>query len=512
MMNKLYNIPKLGIASVVAAAFCLNLGGCDSKSFEKDPLCQTCIESGCTGSAEAQNALVKHFLTLSNAASTKDAAQLLSRVEAFEGCAQKLDQDRVQSIYNEYYAAFFDTAQPFASDRALHAVEFIKNQQPGSVQATNYLVHYKNELANHSIIKDAIDSNLVPLASENDDVFRFLVGFLDDITALAAMDETEARNAALAPRVLELPDEVRTRILKKYLFAEWHMQSSGSTMLPQLLEFDWRFLPLPTGTPQLFASASVSSITIKNEEAKKRGIYARDLLKDSEMSEPDRHHVRVDLGPWLKSADSYRVAAHATVSLWAKSEAERGEEDAPLVSIPVNLDFSYRAYVGVETGAPKRYKNADDNAPTTKSMKLSVCNERECAVLWDGKATTKSTRPKLTVEQGHDFYLLAEVNGAKLPVSGRLMARSMAGATWQEAATFFSNAPSLYAPKVRANIDISSICRDLGTCSLELQLRPSLRMARRDPSIKRYWGDQLELGTLVVDIQNRTASQVYKSF
>jgi hypothetical protein len=114
------------------------------------------------------------------------------------------------------------------------------------------------------------------------------------------------------------------------------------------------------------------------------------------------------------------------------------------------------------------------------------------------------------VTQGHDFYLWADIGDAKLPVAGRLMARAMPGATWQEVATFFGYAPLHYAPAVGANIDVSSVCRNMGKCELELQLRPSLRMARRDPSIRQYWGETLDLGKISLNIMNRTPQQIYR--
>jgi hypothetical protein len=84
------------------------------------------------------------------------------------------------------------------------------------------------------------------------------------------------------------------------------------------------------------------------------------------------------------------------------------------------------------------------------------------------------------------------------------MARTGVGKAWREVATFFSYAPMVYAIPTRADISLGSLCPEIGKCTLEFQLRPSLRMARRDPRIKRYWGATLELGSVQLDVLNQT--------
>ena len=102
----------------------------------------------------------------------------------------------------------------------------------------------------------------------------------------------------------------------------------------------------------------------------------------------------------------------------------------------------------------------------------------------------------------------ANLPGVTLPVACRLMARAGEGKVWQEVATFFSYAPQMYDVPVRGDISLGALCGKLGVCRLELQLRPSLRMARRDPRITRYWGATLELGQFSFDILNQTPEQM----
>ena len=61
---------------------------------------------------------------------------------------------------------------------------------------------------------------------------------------------------------------------------------------------------------------------------------------------------------------------------------------------------------------------------------------------------------------------------------------------------------------MRGDIALGDLCGRLGLCTLELQLRPSLRMARRDPRIARYWGATLELGKVTLDMKNLTPQQM----
>ena len=91
------------------------------------------------------------------------------------------------------------------------------------------------------------------------------------------------------------------------------------------------------------------------------------------------------------------------------------------------------------------------------------------------------------------------------------MARTGNGKVWREIATFFSYAPQTFDVPVRSDIELGELCGKPGNCKLELQLRPSLRMARRDPRIARYWGTTLELGTISLDIQNQTPEQISAS-
>ena len=488
--------------------------GCNAERFMDDPLCGACIDRACGGSVEDMGQLKTHF----SAAEKSIQAQLLSRLEAYSGCSSFVEPQVISDLYARYGAAFFAVSQPYLSERAVHAVDAMRQNSAIAAHAVAYLTQHIDAFRADESAFSRLESELLPLAEENEAIFASLCRFLppEKLSSLIALPPTLKRDAALLPHYASLDAEVRQRLLKPYILGEWHMQSSGSTALPQYLELDWGILPLPEDVAQPMAVVHVKSVSVSGEEAKKRGVYVRTAFEDVPMMLPDRHKKRVDLGAWLKTSDTYRVAAQAEIVLWPQDVAQdciAGEETCTaqaLATFPVKFDQSYRAYIGVDTGAPRRSKSNDDNEPTTRSMILKICNAQTCTGVWDKKLVPQKARVSLDVTQGHDFYLWADIGDAKLPVAGRLMARAMPGATWQEVATFFGYAPLHYAPAVRANIDVSSVCRNMGKCELELQLRPSLRMARRDPSIRQYWGETLDLGKISLNIMNRTPQQIYR--
>lgn len=504
---------------IIKALFCFSIlmicvTGCKAERFVDDPLCGPCIDRACGGSVEDMGQLKTHF---SNAEKALQA-QLLSRIEAYSGCSSFVEPQAISELYARYGASFFAVSQPYVSERAVHAVEAMRQDGAGASHAVAYLTQHLEAFRADESAFSRLESELLPLAEENDVIFTSLCRFLppEKLSSLIALSPTPERDAALLPHYASLDTEVRQRLLKPFVLGKWHMQPSGSTALPQYLEFDWGILPLPDGVSQPAAAVRIKSVSVGGEEAKKRGVYVRTAFEDAPLTRPDRHKKRVDLSAWLKTSDTFRVAAQAEIALWPQDvspDCLAGHdtcEAQALATFPVNLDQSYRAYIGVDTGAPRRSKSNDDNAPTTRSMILKICNEQTCTGVWEKKLVPQKARIPLDVTQGHDFYLWADIGDAKIPVAGRLMARAMPGATWQEVATFFGYAPLRYAPAVRANIDVSSVCRNMGKCELELQLRPSLRMARRDPSIRQYWGETLDLGKVSLNIMNRTPQQIYR--
>ena len=180
----------------------------------------------------------------------------------------------------------------------------------------------------------------------------------------------------------------------------------------------------------------------------------------------------------------------------------------PVLTEPVVLDKSYRVFVGVETGSPNRVKQDNDNLKTKKSVQIEICNEESCIPVWKDGNKTKDRTGKLAVHQGQNFYMNVMPGDADLPMASRLMARTGNNATWQEIAVFFAFAPQNYHVPVRADIFLGNLCSHQGDCKLELQLRPSLRMARRDPRFSKYWGATLELGTITLDMLDQTPQQM----
>ena len=127
------------------------------------------------------------------------------------------------------------------------------------------------------------------------------------------------------------------------------------------------------------------------------------------------------------------------------------------MTIPVVIDRSYRVFAGVETGAPHRHKTDADNKKTSDLLRLSLCNESECAEIWNG-AKVKAAQTPIKVRQGHDFYLRFEAPGATQPIAGRLMARQGEGKAWREIAAFFGYEPQGYEVPGRAEIALGALC------------------------------------------------------
>ncbi len=486
-------------------ASCL-LSSCDNgTTFEQDPLCPSCVKRGCHGT---EPTFQPHFAQLAS----DQQAQIIAQMEAQPGCFDKNSWalESRELAYAQYGEAFYGIEQPYLEIRAQHALDDILNKSPRRALAIDYLSTHAN------LWKDTAWGEAAVATLEDhvvdDDIFALVAQVADAecLGKLSAMEPNAARDAALIYHWQSLPEEAQKRALSTWVTAEWSMQTSGSAQLPQYLTLDWQKRQLPEGVPNFISTLHVTSIKIQNSEVKRGAWKARDVFQWQPLVSADAVHGRVNLTPWLNLTDNYRVSAQAELKIWPKDASKDCLENAssceqnPILVQPVVLDRSYRVFLGLETGAPHRHKIDADNAKTSQAMTIDLCNAEVCLPLWAEGKRTKSRQTPISVFQGKDFYLKVKQGDAVQPVAGRLMARVGVGKAWREVATFFSYAPMAYDIPVRADIALGSLCPELGKCSLELQLRPSLRMARRDPRIKRYWGATLELGTVQLDVLNQT--------
>ncbi|MBQ9817819.1 MAG: hypothetical protein IJM59_10220 [Proteobacteria bacterium] len=482
-------------------------------TFQDDPLCPSCIRKACHAPAQ-DDAFKSHFTSLS----AEEQAQIIAMMEADETCFQSQPWilDFRSSAYENYGHAFYNTAQPMHKIRVLSALDEVLNDTPNRPAALAYLKHHADQWKQANWAAEKLQA--LQEFRESDDIFALLVRTAnkDQLEELAQLDSTPARDDALMYRWQDLSQETQKRALSAWISAAWTMQSSGSSQLPQYLTLDWKRRPFPQGVPSFIAVLSPESIKIQNNEVKRGQWSAVDAFKWDPLTEPDSRHARIDLQPWLTSADSYKISAKATLNIWSpdtQPECFRNPESCQgqlVLSEPVAFERTYKVFVGVETGAPHRIKNDKENAATTKAVSLNICSEKTCLPLWQNGAAAKP-KDSLSVVQGKDFYLNISLGNADQPVASRLMARTGNGKVWREIATFFSYAPQTFDVPVRSDIELGELCGKPGNCKLELQLRPSLRMARRDPRIARYWGTTLELGTISLDIQNQTPEQISAS-
>ena len=493
--------------------------GKPTQTFETDALCHACVTRACESQDPSFETHVRHL-------SAPDQAQMIAQMESHPGCMNNHEWagPLADNAYATYGSAFFADDQPWYEARGQRAWDAVAQNAPHAMAALGYLDrHFESWRA-----LEWVGPRLAELEerAESDAVFALLVraGDRAQLERLCAMDPTPFRNEALMTRWPELPDDVRQRAMNTWVYADWSMQTSGSAQLPQYLVLDWMRRPLPDGVPGFVAALRVESIRIQNAEVKRGTWRAIDAFTWPPLTDADSRHGRVDLSPWLNAAGNYRISARAVLDVWpedapppcydmASQDAQDACETEPLARQEIEFDRTYRVFLGVDTGAPHRQKDAAQNARFAAGVRMEVCNDRECLPIWDGQKTAWAPGQKLDVEQGHDFFVRAHFEkpseGSAPGVGARLMARAGEGRAWREIATFYGRASAAYPLPSRGDIDLGDLCGRVGPCALQLQLRPSLRMARRDPRIDRYWGSTLELGTFDFEIHNLTVRQMW---
>lgn len=497
------------IPLICAALF---LTACDEPdSFQTDPLCASCIAKACHSTAQDPT-FTAHFNTLSD----ENKAQIIALMEREDDCFERQTWAVAEAAkaYQKWPDAFYRPTRPMYRTTVMHALDEVLNHTSAQEAAMRYLNAHIDKWKKEDFAKSKIEE----LQKQTDDEFIFplLVQTADaeELEKLASLEPSLSRDMALIYRWKDLGEESQKRTLEAWVSADWHIQTSGSAQLPQYLTLDWTKRPFPDGVPEFTATLTVDSIKIQNTEVQRSKKFAKDTFKWPPLKEASTRHARLDLAPWLKSADTYRIYASATMEIWPDNTPESClNHDAdcksePILTESVVLDKSYRVFVGVETGAPYRVKQDKDNAKTKKAVQLDICSDKDCIPLWKNGAKTKDRSTHLKVRQGQNFYLNAFPGDADLPIASRLMARSANNGAWQEIAAFFAFAPQKNPIPIRTDIFLGNLCSHQGNCRLELQLRPSLRMARRDPRFSKYWGSTLEMGTITLEMIDLTPQQM----
>lgn len=489
------------------------LSGCaQDGDFQTDPLCAACVKRVCEGQTDGFEA---HF----NRLKSSDRAQIVAQMESHPGCVDRMPWAApfVEDAYRVYGMAFYEPAQPWLKARGMRAFEELAADTTNAPYALDYLKRHIKAWRGETWAREKLEALRVRV--ENDEIFSLLAQAGDRglLASLCEMAPTPARDGALIVRWPELPEEARRRALGVWVRGRWSMQASGSAQLPQYLALDVMRRPLPENAPEFVVSLRTEYVRIQNEAVQRRGAHAVDAFAMAPLRKAGSAHVRFDLQPWLTKVGNFRVSAKAVLDVWPSdvdvacldAKNEDAQNCAPLASFDVVMDKGYRVYSGVDTGAPLRQKSENENRRASQSIRISLCNESRCMPLWRGARVVPKNGDVLEVEQGHDFYVEAHFNDSPLAVASRLMARAGDGREWREIATFYGNAPLHYDVPARGEVDLGDLCGEIGRCSLQFQLRPSLRMARRNPSITRYWGSTLDLGVFELDIQNLSARQMW---
>lgn len=485
--------------------------------FETDPLCASCVIAFCQ---QDGTALETHMARLNDAQRAQIIAQIERNDEAQEASCMQTHAwlaPYVEAAYREYGAYFFAPDQPFYRERAAKAFEQLEPASPHRLAAAAYLRRHAEQWRHEASCQAALEK--VSLAADDalpDDIFSLIAetGNAVALEALSALTPSPQRDHVLMRRWHELPQSSMHRLLETWVYARWSLQNSGSSQLPQYLTLDWVKLALPEGVPDFSATLKVDHVKIQNQIVKRGQWKAADAFAFAPLTIPDGRHARVDLHPWLSTADSVRISAKGEMQIWHANADRACLEQAdscpskPLTQIDISFDRAYRVFVGVDTGSPRRHKVEADNKAAAEDLSVSLCGTSSCMDLWRNGKVIKQ-KDALKVTQGMDFYVTASFGNAEFPVTARLMARSGVGKSWREIGRFYGYAPLYYDMPTRAEVNLGELCADVGECALQMQLRPSLTMARRDPRISRYWGGTLDFGTIRLDIANLTAEQIW---
>lgn len=505
------------LSHMIVASFLMVGCGEPQGDFETEPLCPSCVIASCE---EDGAALEAHMARLNGAQRAQIIAQIERNDEAHEASCMQAHAwlaPYVEAAYRDYGAYFFAVDQPFYRARASKAFEALETSSPHRQAAANYLRCHIDQWQHEDGFQASLEN--VSLAADEslpDDIFSLIAeaGNGAALAALSALPPTPQRDHVLMRRWPELPQSSMHRLLESLVYAQWSLQNSGSSQLPQYLTLDWIKLAQPEGVPDFSATLKVNHVKIQNQIVKRGQWKASDAFTFAPLTEPDRRHARVDLHPWLSTADNVRISAKGEMQIWPahadRACLEQTESCSlqPLTQIDISFDRAYRVFVGVDTGSPRRHKVDADNKAAAEDISISLCGSASCVDLWRNGKVVKQT-DALKVTQGTDFYVTAAFGNAAFPVAARLMARSGVGKSWREIGRFYGYAPLYYDVPARAEVNLGELCADVGECALQMQLRPSLTMARRDPRISRYWGGTLDFGTVRLDIANLTAEQIW---
>ncbi|MGI5830872.1 MAG: hypothetical protein ACOX8U_12025 [Bradymonadia bacterium] len=495
------------------------------------------------------------FLTLSN----EEKIRFLAIVYQY-GCLESSGLDAA-ALYAELAPTLLHSSTEYLEELVQYALKSVEDPASTDAQlAARYLTKFYEKLDEDSLDR-IFEAMKARDAQSMIDVFLSIktpkmLEYLENIELTA-----ESRDAFLKHWPI-FSNARQAELLSEIVNARWFMQASGSSQLPQYLGLLVQRFEAPE-MEDFVMRVFVESVSVNGRKLRRHGEALAKNFEIAAFKKADAAYILEDLQPWLTVADWVRINAKAELVLFRadapaqcygltadaapnvvapnsdeeeleqaegedeKSELEgEGAEEAPTeLSLgelcqnavihrhPVVRDFSYRVFQGVETGSPRRSRDESKNKESATKLVISLCNSEQCVELWSGKQD--KTPQKLSVDYSKDLYLrITSSDKMENAFAARLVARtaSMPNAVWEEVASAFSHSTMSEALPLRAELNVQKLCPSTGTCALSFQLRPSLRMARKDPRIANYQGATIDLRPVNLEIKTAANSKVWEEF
>lgn len=323
-----------------------------------------------------------------------------------------------------------------------------------------------------------------------------------------------------------LPEDARTFfMLRQWLEARWVMHKSGSItqLQPLMLEVKWKGFDLPGPLADSVLWMRALTVTVDDwqkrkhepEEAILPDGPARDLLGAHIFDEPTHWRRAVNMQPILKEKGIYKIAA--AVELVLLPAEARGQvltddtgalaqswRDKALWSHTKTLPtFTYKTYLGVDSGSPKTMREPKIGRQITQRLDVRLRTESGEVILREaGKNKKHGASTVYPYRHAVGNVLVLEATGAiDTHLSFRLhgLPNNDPKLEWMDlgGGVLMEGDTDGVWP-----VNLSPVCPLVGRCKVALRLRASLKTARPDPRIDKYWGDNVELGVLDFEISN----------
>jgi hypothetical protein len=352
------------------------------------------------------------------------------------------------------------------------------------------------------------------------------------LTPAETLAKLEARMVARWPA---LPQDARDHLMRRWLDAQWWMQKAGSIGQPQTLlaEVRWRGVAMPPPFTGSALYVRALSVTLEDLQAKKPapvevaldGAEARALIGAALLTDPTHWQRTLDLQAVLKAKGAYKVAAALELVVLPPDARDAADVIDPntgalsdtwraqaLWSRRVELGpFTYKVFLGTDSGEPKTTRDAKLGRALQQRLALTLrAPSGDIPLRADGKAAkhpaktpypfthTPNAALDVSLTSPLEMHLAFRLYGTN-PDDPKATAHDLGGGLLLQGET-----------AARWPVNLSAACPAAGACKVNLRLRASLKTARSDPRVDHYWGDPVELGTLLLDVTNSGDGQQWR--